>query len=160
MGLLIRMVTWLAWWPLAALSIWIRSLAVTLTPISAMAPFTLTQPLAIHSSASRREHMFSSAMRLFRRVGSLLLAAVPAAPVGGAARRKGTGGFEGGKGEFINAINVVATCADGMCGRGCFYIHFTGRTWFWVVLWGCWPMAWAARTHSPCEFPRPTAILF
>ena len=41
--------------------------AVTLTPIGATCPLTLTQPWSIQRSASRREHRPSSAMRLLRR---------------------------------------------------------------------------------------------
>ena len=44
-----------------------RSVGNTCTPISATWPLTFTQPWAIQSSASRREHRPSSAMRLFRR---------------------------------------------------------------------------------------------
>ena len=70
-------------------------------PISATRPLTVTQPLSIHSSASRREAMPSSAMRLFRRTVPLApWAAVLAWPAGigalaggGAARRKVGGGF-------------------------------------------------------------------
>ena len=52
---------------LAILSTSMRSAAVTCSPMGATSPLTLTQPLAIQSSASRREHKPSSAMRLFKR---------------------------------------------------------------------------------------------
>src|SRR3954469_14769698 len=45
-----------------------RACGPTCRPMGATAPSTFTQPLAIQSSASRREHRPSSAMRLFRRV--------------------------------------------------------------------------------------------
>ena len=67
-GLLISTVTKLACWPLASLSISILTSGATCMPISATRPSTLTQPLPIQSSASRREARPSSAMRLFRRM--------------------------------------------------------------------------------------------
>ena len=42
-----------------------RSSGLTGLPSTAVSPLTLTHPLAIQSSASRREQMPSSAMRLF-----------------------------------------------------------------------------------------------
>src|SRR6185312_5616559 len=68
MGLLSKMVTWVACWPWAFLSTSMRSLCLTCRPMGATSPLTLTQPLSIQSSASRREHRPSSAMRLFSRV--------------------------------------------------------------------------------------------
>jgi hypothetical protein len=43
------------------------SLGTTNWPITATSPLTLTQPFSTHSSASRREHMPISAMRLLMR---------------------------------------------------------------------------------------------
>ena len=60
-------------WRRAARSTVTVSCGVTLTPISATAPFTYTQPWAIQSSASRREHRPNSARRLFRRTAPLTL---------------------------------------------------------------------------------------
>ena len=68
------MVTRLSWWRCAARSTVTVSCGVTLTPISATAPFTYTHPWAIQSSASRREHRPSSARRLFRRTAPSALA--------------------------------------------------------------------------------------
>ena len=86
-GLLISTVTKLACWPLASLSISIFTSGATCMPISATRPSTLTQPLPIHSSASRREARPSSAMRLFRRSVPLSpIAAVFVWPTGMGAR--------------------------------------------------------------------------
>ena len=120
MGLFSRMVTWLACWPWACLSISIRTPGSTCMPISATLPSTFTQPLPIHSSASRREAMPSSAMRLFRRTvppapwAAVLvwpwgMARLPGALLGGgAARRKvGAGGFW----SVMIAMFLGAACA-------------------------------------------------
>ena len=67
MGLCKMMVTCLSCCPRASLSTSMRSKGLTGLPSTATSPLTLTQPLAIQSSASRREHRPSSAMRLFSR---------------------------------------------------------------------------------------------
>src|SRR6478736_423689 len=61
------MVTCCSCWPRAFGSTSMRASGVTCRPMGATWPLTRTQPLEIQSSASRREHMPSSAMRLFRR---------------------------------------------------------------------------------------------
>src|SRR3954471_6914015 len=65
-----------------------RAVGPACRPMGATAPSTFTQPLAIQSSASRREHRPSSAMRLFSRV------VLPAGAAGGSGigtKRGGTG---------------------------------------------------------------------
>jgi hypothetical protein len=54
-GLLSRMVTWLACWPWACRPPRCGRVFPTCMPMVATWPLTLTQPLAIQSSASRRE---------------------------------------------------------------------------------------------------------
>src|SRR3954468_16116460 len=62
------MVTCSRCWPRALGASSMRAFGPTSRPVGgATAPSTRTQPLAIQSSASRREPMPSSAMRLFRR---------------------------------------------------------------------------------------------
>jgi hypothetical protein len=60
-------------------------------------PLTLTQPLAIQSSASRREHRPRSAMRLFRRTVSVGPATRVRVPAGAGARRMAPEGPEAGE---------------------------------------------------------------
>jgi hypothetical protein len=69
-----------------------RSVGSTCTPMGATSPLTLTQPWAIQSSASRREHRPSSAMRLFRREVAMPVARLPACS---ASRRERTGAAGG-----------------------------------------------------------------
>jgi hypothetical protein len=81
--------------------------------MGATCPLTLTQPLAIQSSASRREAQAQSAMRLFRRTVPVGAGARVTAPAGAAARRTAVEGPDAAEAGFgavsVARLNIVIT---------------------------------------------------
>lgn len=83
--------------------------------MAATCPFTSTQPWAIHSSASRREHRPSSARRLFRRMPSR--GARDGAGAAGTAR-DGAGAGDAARGAAARGASARGAAARGAAARG------------------------------------------